>query len=497
MDRVRFMKYAFAVSAAALIIIIILIIPGRGKQVQKAYWDDDWNNVERLLKKGVDPDDEAYRNTLQDVILYEDEEVFRIFAENGEGVFDLENLLLAAEHGRTHVVKAFLDRDFDINKKGEKGISAIFNASSKSEKGNAVTVRLLVKNGADVNVITDYGVNPLMAAEVEYKYARQPGYYNDTEAHIRAVETIMGLVQRDVDRSLLDAAAEGDVSKIKAAFEKGAFINTRNKYGYTPLHIAASKNRVAAVRLLLKKGAETDPLQVNKISPLHLAVKMSGNIQVCEALIKAGAKLNTCDKGFSTLLTDTLLKEKHALLQYLMGQGADPDFSGEYGLTPLMSAALVNDMEALDILLKAHASPDKRDPSGRTAIFFAAESSSLDALKYLIAYGADINSVIEDEKGTDHRSTLLMHAARWGGGPYEKKSALLRWLVEEGADVNRSNGRGKTALIQSAARGDDKMVSLLLELGADKTLKDNEGMTAMDHAEEAGHKETTALLEER
>jgi len=494
MNKVKFMKYAIVLAAAVAFTLTLMLIPGRGERLQRAIWDDNIPKAEEILKKGVGPKDKWYGKAIHDAILYEPHEVFEIFAAYGEEVFTGEHLMLAAEYGRADVVRAFINSGFDINAAYENGETALMKAAGSSDTGHLEAVRLLVEGGAELNAVTDHGMTPFMAAAGERDVVSRPGYYNDTEKRIAAAEEIMRMVQRDSDRGLLRAAEKGSVVKMREALEDGACINTRDRNGYTPLHLAAGNNHARAVKMLLEKGADVEPPHVRDVSPLHMAVKGSGDAQVCELLIDGGAAVDTADTAYSAILTDTLLKKRYDILQYLISRGADPDYSREYGSTAMMAAAMLDDIQGLDILLRAHASVDMRDAMGRNALFYAAESSSLKALKYLVAYGGDVNSMIDDEKGFDHHSSLLMYAARWGTGMYGKKQAMLTWLVDEGADVNAQNAGGETALIQCSKKNDIEMASLILKLGADPDIRDDKGKSALDHAREKGYLELAGLL---
>lgn len=65
----------------------------------------------------------------------------------------------------------------------------------------------------------------------------------------------------------------------------------------------------------------------------------------------------------------------------------------------------------------------------------------------------------------------------------DQKNAELRRLLAEGADPNESNGPDRiTPLMRAATLGDTEMVQILLEAGADPTLSDINGKTALDFA---------------
>jgi len=77
---------------------------------------------------------------------------------------------------------------------------------------------------------------------------------------------------------------------------------------------------------------------------------------------------------------------------------------------------------------------------------------------------------------------------------------IVDMLLKAGAPVNRINNLGWTALLEVAILGDgsEKYVSIakmLIQAGADKTIKDKEGRTPFDHAESREHAELARVLE--
>jgi len=72
---------------------------------------------------------------------------------------------------------------------------------------------------------------------------------------------------------------------------------------------------------------------------------------------------------------------------------------------------------------------------------------------------------------------------------------LAKLLIENGANVNSRNFNGATALIFAASFGRTAIATLLLECGADPSIKDDSGNMAMDHAKMQGISEIVKLLE--
>ena len=80
------------------------------------------------------------------------------------------------------------------------------------------------------------------------------------------------------------------------------------------------------------------------------------------------------------------------------------------------------------------------------------------------------------------------------GVAFKGYADIARLLIEAGADLNRTNGNGGTALMFATLFGRNEIVKILLEAGADATLKDVRGLTALHLAGQQGNEEAWALL---
>ncbi len=129
------------------------------------------------------------------------------------------------------------------------------------------------------------------------------------------------------DSSLFEAVKKGDKSAVEALLAKGAGVNAKNEYGWTPLHSAALEGKKDIAELLLAKGADVNARNKYKdeygLTPLHMAAN-NGHKDIVELLLANGADVNAKDnRGWTPLLiavgqgkTDvTELMENHSLKQ--------------------------------------------------------------------------------------------------------------------------------------------------------------------------------------
>jgi ankyrin repeat protein len=131
---------------------------------------------------------------------------------------------------------------------------------------------------------------------------------------------------------------------------------------------------------------------------------------------------------------------------------AQPD-----GTTALHWAAHWNDLESVNLLLKAGADPKVANRYGATPLSEAAVNGNAAIVEALLKAGASAKSLT-----TADGETVLMTAARAG------KADAVKILLDNGADVNAvENYRGQTALMWAAAERHPEVVKLLLAHGAD------------------------------
>jgi ankyrin repeat protein len=166
----------------------------------------------------------------------------------------------------------------------------------------------------------------------------------------------------------------------------------------------------------------------------------------------------------------------------LVEAGADVNGVGEHGIGPLLSFT----PEVTEYLLSQGADPNRQtNESGDPVIVGVAYVNNPECVRLLLEGGADANAV------TQHTSETPLHASLAQGPdvPTERRLAVVKLLVEHGADVNRRNvpgvpchafwrdvrTRGETPLHRAAAYASEDVVQYLLDAGADKTIRDANG----------------------
>jgi uncharacterized protein len=191
--------------------------------------------------------------------------------------------------------------------------------------------------------------------------------------------------------------ASRDAEKVKLLLASGADVNARAATGTTALMVAARyRGNTETVRLLLAKGAKLNAeAEVrNDASALFLAA-MAGDVQTARALIEAGArpdqKMKLLGLFVSTPLIFTAMNDDVAMVEFLIGKGANLNEVDTDGLTALAWATLTNHAGVVQALLKGGAKVNHVDTFGMTPLLYAASVDFGDTavLEKLLAAGAD------------------------------------------------------------------------------------------------------------
>src|SRR5262245_41049982 len=98
---------------------------------------------------------------------------------------------------------------------------------------------------------------------------------------------------------LVDASARGDLNAVRALLGKKVDVNTARVDGMTALHAAVHADRLDIVEALLRAGAKAAAADRYGVTPLYLAA-VNGNAEMIRRLIDAGVDPNVVDPGGET-----------------------------------------------------------------------------------------------------------------------------------------------------------------------------------------------------
>ncbi len=448
----------------------------------------------------------------------------------------------AARVGDLAAVQRFVEGHADVNTAAEDGSTALLWAAYQS---NVAMVRALLAAGADPNAVNAYGVTPLLQAsrtgDAAVIEALLDGGADPKLAH-PAGET-----------ALMAAARTGHLDAVRALLERGADPNAvESVLGETALMWAAVEGHAAVVDALLTAGADPNiqarvsSLTERKnadypsggLSALMLAVR-EGHEDVVRRLVEGGAGLDLKNGDGASAMMIAIVNDRFDLAATLLTLGADPDDGSLYHAVEMRDATTDwyahdgsrlrpnhdNRHSALDLialLLDAGADPNKAfvgqmhsasmccDSFANASPFYrAAVAADVEALKLLIAHGADLawTPSKADKPGPRANANVgraaLIVAMNGGRGvplsagpgysrqgpppfrePSDREPAhAVRVLLDAGANPNVLAPDGAPALHVAVATRDLETIRAVAEHGANLAARDGAGKTALQLAE--------------
>lgn len=154
---------------------------------------------------------------------------------------------------------------------------------------------------------------------------------------------------------------------------------------------------------------------VSEAEPFLNAVSERDGNKVTSLLQTRPTLVNSRNAKGQTALTIVIARSDDTWLRFLLGNGADPNLGASNGDTPLISAARVGFLDAIELLLSRGAKVNAANRMGETPLIIAVQQRHLPAVKLLLARGAD-----PDKKDT---------AAGFSAREYAKRDTRNRELL--------------------------------------------------------------------
>jgi ankyrin repeat protein len=210
----------------------------------------------------------------------------------------------------------------------------------------------------------------------------------------------------------------------RALLAAGAVADQRDDSGSNALSNAASRRDVESLQVLLSAGAQANTQGSRVCGPLCEAVACATpNVLVVKTLLDAGAPVNGSDCWNRTALFTVAIGGETDIMELLLSRGAQPNLYETYqGDTLLIAAAQSNRPDELTMLVRAGGKLGWANArSCATPLHAAARRGMLDAVKRLVALGADLSR-------TDNNGLTARGVAEKGG-----QLAIAQFLADVGA----------------------------------------------------------------
>ena len=259
--------------------------------------------------------------------------------------------------------------------------------------------------------------------------------------------------------------------------------------GASALSDAAAHGDAAGVEKLIKSSAgDVNRPGQDGMTPLLWAVQVN-DVELARMLLGAGADANLANRYGITPLWVAATNRNPALVALLLAHGANASAALPNGETALMAAARAGDVESINELIHAGADPNARESLlGETGLMWAAGEDHADAVRALVAGKADPNLASNDLNLAPMdwvQVGMVSTVLPVGGWPpllfaarQNAKAAALA-LIDVGADRNIRDPDGLTALNIAVMNQHYDLAVALLEAGADPNVGDRTGMTPL------------------
>ncbi|KAM0472609.1 hypothetical protein ACHAPX_008766 [Trichoderma viride] len=418
----------------------------------------------------------------------------------------------AAYNGHEEAIRLLLQHGAESNKYNGTGLTPLHEAAMRN-------------HAAAAQALLTAGVDPLtprtdpQAERYHYRARRSTGrtplQYACKNGHDEVVAIYLPFLKdMDVVHDALHLAAESGQEKVvecilsHSDIDVNAFISH-----YTALYNACQAFNPRTIEVLLKAGANPNVLidpeiyeHIGKIraakgldpngsertlTALHVLCSSIArdsrpgvdNIQKCFELVQdVGVDLEARDCEGKTALHSLFSGQAFvssesvfAMLRLLLKAGADANTTCNKGDTPLHGNPTSKDAVRL-LVEEGGANINKRRTSdGRTPLFCLLAAQPPETSLDFLSFNPDCNVVDNDGNGA-------LHVAL---GNINTNRDLILALLALGADPNMKNHKGQTALhIEGEGgrgRGQENLISLLVESGADLEARDNNGCTPLFH----------------
>lgn len=350
--------------------------------------------------------------------------------------------------------------------------------------------------------------------------------------------------------ALSEASHEGNIDIVSLLLKNGADVNALNEGGSTPLMLASMQGHVEIVKLLVKNGADVNLTNKDGFTASMHAIsnsKSTNHNYIMNFLFENGADNSIADKnrieslhskGYTSLMIAVALNE-YETAKILIKQGIDVK-------TEVIIESIIQKQATDFYTLEEGTEKDNKFAINALDMIFYSDSYekkiNLEILKLLIENGLDVNKTLYVHKGfypsyfktnliteiiIANDLKIIKYLVKKGAKIpkdcmkvcisqfdfYEIKFEIIKFLAENGADINYTNKKDQDSLLTSILYGDltknsrkiidflivckvdasigkpllyayEKNMSIdflkkLIELGADINVKDNEGNTLL------------------
>jgi ankyrin repeat protein len=262
---------------------------------------------------------------------------------------------------------------------------------------------------------------------------------------------------------LFIAVKINSVSTVSTLILSGASISWRDTLGNTALHAAVRWNARDAAVILINSGIDINAHTLSGKTPLHDAVRL-GIVDVEHVLVAAGAELEVRDNEGNTPFMEAINTGYPSMVERLAQYGADTMVRNGRGDTPLHLAVGMERSDLVNLLLGWGSSIHAKNASGRTPFQIALATSP-----------RMVSTLLTKERiyASDDEGYTPLHIAILNRAPVN----VVKIILDQGGRTSAVDAVGRTPLRMAVDMGNWETVKLLADAGADPFSVAGDGKT--------------------
>ncbi|XP_052064145.1 uncharacterized protein LOC127704231 isoform X2 [Mytilus californianus] len=389
----------------------------------------------------------------------------RLYPRNTETAEDMDEQM--STDILTNLFRCFMVSGIEVNKPTKYGI---YPLQIPIWLNSFEMTKWCLERDADVNIVNDLNNAPLTIAlengqiDIVQLLLDSKANLNFT-GHVRSETEIKesknkDCIDDDIEDSLLTTVIRGNTNTkevlVKMLLKVGADPNISVKGDDSPLLHAVRSRNIEIIKILLEAGADVNHVGLNSYTALHVYFQHDGNeISSYTQFLKKDRQI----RGHSG---------PSQILQLLLSAGAPTlslSVSNELPVHfALQLCAQIEEGESeedIRLLLDYYKDVNIPDNNGNTLLILACAEFTFNIINKIILQGADVNY-----SGNNGLTAVQAHM---DSEIFDKEVVSL--LIKNGAEINKINDLGETALIRYIKRGRqhalEKNVLFLIEVGAD------------------------------
>lgn len=282
----------------------------------------------------------------------------------------------------------------------------------------------------------------------------------------------------DIEQKLIIAIKNDNLSVVKyLVFEDPSIVNCTAMYFEKPIHVACIYKKLKILKFLVSEGGNINSRGYSGNTPLHVASSIDNNVEILEYLISLGCDLKIKNDDNKTPIQISTVEN----IKYFLSRGINCDISF------LKNS---HQQEIMDFLATPKIYQEKKKKTLTLEdlsrdLVKAAKKCDLDLIRFLVDNGANVN--VRNDDGC----TPLHFACESG------EIDIVEYLVFKGADLEVETFE-ETPLFKAVSQGHSKVVKYLIDNGANIDVRDAySGCTLLQKAQMSYNEVIIEMIEDK